>query len=80
MGPFAESEVCKSRAHCQICRDVGESGHAWRSRQAALRVVPENWDCPFDVQWNEGALYQIVPTPRPIPVIHEGQGEGCCGG
>jgi hypothetical protein len=80
---FVESRNCTSRAHCSTCRDTTPDGEAWRRSLSKAFQLPGdnvNFDCPFGVPWNEGALYQVTPMPGPIPVIHEGERKGCCGG
>jgi len=91
---FVLTAHCKSRAHCQTCRDLA-GGRKWRESLAENFELPNNqvdFTCPYDVPWNaitspstKGNEYGIndssphKPTDIPPEQPRTGERRGGCG-
>lgn len=74
---FIKSAPCKSRAHCQTCRDR-EGGRQWRlaiSEHYQLPGGEVDFECPYGIAWEDA-------KPPPAPANHPAKPERClrCGG
>lgn len=66
---FTDHPACRSRAHCETCRDEGEAGRKWR--RTALPVIstlpPDGPDfaCPHDLPWG----FEDTPESLVAPIV-----------
>jgi hypothetical protein len=84
---FVLSGACRTRAHCQTCRDL-EGGRTWRTGLEKFYTMPSggiDFPCPHNVEWG----FKSMSRP-PLPVIELTDEEveeerrrlkagGCCG-
>jgi hypothetical protein len=51
---FPDSATCRTRAHCETCRDPGDEGQAWRRGLVQIARLPADgpdFGCPHGLSW-----------------------------